>query len=112
MKFVYAALMMLIRLMTKTLLVFSFHVSQRNKNGALLSKDSEGSTLISDSGLFRFENLEILFSSFVIIREEASREGKREEDCLESETHFKGFPKKQPGKSEMKPANKAARGNK
>lgn len=39
------------------------------------------------------------------------RESERK-DCLESETHFKGIPKKQPVKSEMKPVNKAPHGNK
>lgn len=94
--------------------LFSFHVSQRNKNSILLPKDSVGSTLISDSVLFRFENLRLLlfFSFFCYHKKGSEQRGKAGRGLFGVRNTFQRLAKKQPAKSEMKPANKAAHCNK
>lgn len=69
--------------------LFSFHVSCETRTSPFLRTGFNGFWL---QRVVQFA-LKILF--FFIIGDEATGAGerKREKDCLESETHFKGFPK-------------------
>lgn len=74
--------------------LFFFHVSHETRTTALFLR-----TVLNGFWLQRvarsFESL-FFFFFFFHIREEATGaiERKQAEDCLESETHFKGFPQK------------------